>query len=176
MANSRILHEARILWAKKLQVYYRPEVSKTSIGRQEFRKEAQLEPFFHLLLERLAQCSQDGLLLSYMSAAVPRRGTLETIGVSQSDLTHPSQPGIEIRVLTPALYNQFVRFQNHGEAFDKLCFHAPASEKPIFISDRAAFLELPTRAEQSLASHSADASLGGLEERCPCIWRCSIIR
>lgn len=83
-----------------------------------------------------------------MSAAGPRQGTLETIGVSQSDLTHPSQPGIEIRVLTPALYSRFVRFQNHREAFDKLCFDAPASKKLSFISGRAAFLELLSRAEQ----------------------------
>ena len=111
-------------------------------------KKQQLEPYFHLFLERLAQCSQDGLLLSYMPAAGPRRGMLETIGVSQSDLTHPSQPGIEIQVLTPALYSRFMRFQNHREAFDKLCFDAPVSEKLSFISDRAAFLELLSRAEQ----------------------------
>jgi hypothetical protein len=83
-----------------------------------------------------------------MSATGPRRGTLETIGVSQSDLTHPSQPGIEIRVLTSALYSRFVRFQTHREAFDKLRFDAPASEELSFISDRVAFLELLSRAEQ----------------------------
>jgi hypothetical protein len=73
---------------------------------------------------------------------------LETIGVSQSDLTHPSEPGIEIRALTPALYCRLVRFQNHREAFDKLCFDTPASENLSFISDRAPFLESLLRAEQ----------------------------
>ena len=79
---------------------------KTSIRQQEPHEEAQLEPYFHLSLERLTQCPQDGPLLSYMSVAGSWRGTLETIGVSQSDLTHPSQPGIEIRVLTPAIYSR----------------------------------------------------------------------
>lgn len=94
------------------------------------------------------QCSQDGLLLSYMSVVGSSAGSLETIGVSQSDLTHPSQPGIEIRVLTSSLYSRFVKFQNHREEFDKLCFDAPASEELSFISDRATFLELLSRAEQ----------------------------
>src|SRR5205085_3105724 len=95
------------------------------------------------------------------SAAGLRRGTLETIGVSQSDLTHSSQSGIEILVLTPALHSRFVRFQNHREAFDKLCFDPPASENLSFISDRTAFLELLSRAEQInpeiAGAHSAGA-------------------
>ena len=148
MTNPRILREARILWVKKLQVYYRPEVTKTSVGRQELPEEAQLEPYFLLLLERLAQCSQNGLLLSYIPAAGPRRGVLEILGVSKSDPTIHSQPRIEIQVLTPAFYSQFVTFRDHREAFGKLCFDAPDSEKLLLISDRAAFLELLSGVEQ----------------------------
>jgi hypothetical protein len=74
MTNPRILHEARILWVRKPQVYYRLDLRNTSIGRQKGHEEAQLEPYFHPLLERLAQRSRDGLLLSYMSAAGPWRG------------------------------------------------------------------------------------------------------
>ena len=120
----------------------------TSIGRQRAHEEAQLEPYFHPLLQRLAQRSQDGLLLTYMSTAGPWRGTLGIIGVSQSELTHPSEPGIEIRVLTPVLHSQFVRFQTHKGSIRQAFFDAPASEKLLFISDRAAFLELLSRAEQ----------------------------
>jgi hypothetical protein len=92
---------------------------------------------FQLLLERLAQCSQDDLLLSNKSTAGSLAGcTLQVIGASQSDLTHPGWPGIGI----PSGYSQLVRFQIHREAFDNLCFDAPASEEFLFISDRAAFL------------------------------------
>jgi hypothetical protein len=83
-----------------------------------------------------------------MSAAGPWRGTLETIGVSQSDLTHPSQPGIEIRVLTPAIYSRVCEISKPQGSIRQLCFDAPASEKLTFISGRAAFLELLSRAEQ----------------------------
>src|SRR2546421_1071319 len=101
-----------------------------------------------------------------MSAAGLRRGTLETIGVSQSDLTHSSQSGIEILVLTSVLHSRFMRFQNHREAFDKLCFDPPASENLSFISDRTAFLELLSRAEQInpeiAGAHSAGAHSAGV--------------
>jgi hypothetical protein len=83
-----------------------------------------------------------------MSAAGHWRGTLGIVEVSQSDLTHPSKPRIETRVLTLALYSQFVRFQNHREAFDKLYFDALASENLLFMSDCAAFLELLSRVER----------------------------
>jgi hypothetical protein len=132
---------------EKSQVYYRPEVVNTSIGRQKSHEEAQLEPYFHPLLERLAHVHKTAFLLSYVSAAGPWRGTLGIVEVSQSDLTQPSKPGIDIQVLMLALYSQFVRFQNHREAFDKLCFEALASENLLFISDCAAFLELLSRVE-----------------------------
>jgi hypothetical protein len=148
MTNPRILREARILWIKKLQVYYRPEVLETSIGRHESYEEAQLEPCFHLLLERLLQCSQEAPLLSYIPAAGPRRGVQETIRFSKFDPAHHTPHGIEIRVLTPAFYSQFVRFRNYREAFGKLYFDAPDSEKLVSISDRTAFLEMLSEIEQ----------------------------
>jgi hypothetical protein len=82
-----------------------------------------------------------------MSAAGHWRGTLGIVEVSQSDLTHPSKPEIDVRVLTLALYSQFVRFQTHREAFNKLCSDALASENLLFMSDCATFLELLSRVE-----------------------------
>ena len=146
MTNPRILREARILWVKKLQLYYRPEVLQTSIGRQETREEAQLEPYFRLLLERLVQCSHKEILLNYTPTAGPQRGRLETF--SNSDHTKCSQLEIEIQVLTPAFYSQFARFENCRKAIDKLCFDAPDSEKFLLISDRATFQELLSGLEQ----------------------------
>jgi DUF1365 family protein len=148
VTHFRILREARILWIKKLQVFYRPEVLKTSIGRQESSEEAQLEPCFRLVLGRLVQCSQNGVQLNYVPAAGPRRGTLESIGVSKSDPTRHSQRTIEIRVLTPAFYSQFVRFRDYGEAFGKLCFDVPDSAKHVYIADRVAFLDMLSRVEK----------------------------
>ena len=140
MTNPRILREARILWVKKLQLYYRPEVLQTSIGRQETREEAKLEPCFRLLLEWLVQRSHKEILLKYTPIAGPQRGRLETF--SNSDHTRCSQLEIEIRVLTPAFYSQFARFGDCRKAFHKLCFDAPDSERFLLISDRATFQEL----------------------------------
>lgn len=102
-----------------------------------------------------------------MPAAGPWRGTLGIIGVSQSDLIHPSKPGIEIPVLTPVLYSQFARFQTHREAFDKLCFDVPASENLLLISDHTAFLGLLSRAEQSYPKSLAPHSAGWIRRKTP---------
>jgi hypothetical protein len=92
MMNPRILREARILWGKNLPIYYRPGVLKTSIGRKGSPEEAQLEKYFLLLLERLAQCSQNGRLLRYIPAAGPRRGAQRTLGISKSVPAYHCQP------------------------------------------------------------------------------------
>ena len=148
MTNFRIVREARILWVKKLQVFYRPEVLKTSIGRQESSDEAQLEPYFRLLLEQLVQCSQSGIQLNYLPAAGPRRGTLESIGFSKFDHTNHNQRAIEIRVLTPAFYSQFVRFRDYREALSRLCLDVPESARHVFISDHVALLDMLSRIEK----------------------------
>ena len=67
MTNPRILREARILWAKNLQVFCRPEVLRGSIGRIETREQTKLEPFFHDFLCRLGQ--DTGQTVTYIPAA-----------------------------------------------------------------------------------------------------------
>jgi hypothetical protein len=52
MTNPPVLREVRTPWVGKPQVYHRPEVMNTSIGRQNSYEEAQLEPYFRPLLER----------------------------------------------------------------------------------------------------------------------------
>jgi hypothetical protein len=86
--------------------------------------------------------------LSYTPAAGPRRVVLETIGVLKSDAAGHSQTGIETRVMTLAFYSQFVRFRDNLEAFSKLSFDVPDSEKLVLVSDPATFLKLLSGIEQ----------------------------
>ena len=75
MTNPRILREARILWVKQLQLYYRPEVSAGSIGRNETPEEVVFERALEGYLQDL--CCTSGHEINYTSAAGPRQGQEE---------------------------------------------------------------------------------------------------
>ena len=131
MTNPRILREARQLWVKKLQVYYRPEVLRSSIGRQESVEEVYLESAFRLFLQRLVESSSQDVGMVYIAAAGSRRGVREKI--SPQCLSDVAE--IEMRVLTPAFYSHFVKFRSPMEAFDKLCFEAAGSGQFVLSSN-----------------------------------------
>ena len=131
MTNPRILREARKLWVKKLQLYYRPEVLRTSIGRQESAEEVHLESAFRLFLQRLVEPFSKDAGIVYIAAAGSRRGVRERIGPQRlSDAQE-----IEIRVLTPAFYSEFVKYGSPAEAFDKLCFETAESGQFVLSSN-----------------------------------------
>lgn len=129
MTNPRILKEARTLWVKKLQVYYRPEVLSSSIGRNETPDEAALEFCFRSYLQWTADTT--GISFRYKPGAGPSRAKLLTLVAQESENGPKPESEIEIRILTPAFYSQLVRYATFREALDKHCFQAKDGEAMV---------------------------------------------
>jgi DUF1365 family protein len=129
MTNPRILKEARTLWLKKLQLYYRPEVKSSSIGRSETPDEARLESFFRAYLQWTAD--KKGILVRYIPAAGPSRAKPLSICAQNLDNVSKPESEVEIRVLTPAFYGQLVRYSTLREGFDQTCLQARDGEAMV---------------------------------------------
>ena len=142
MTNPRILREAWKLWRKNLQVHFRPEIMESSIGRQETVEERELEPYVSQYLKHLVERSTFALQLTYISAAGPARGKPEIVKSPSASSPYDFRVDIEIKVLTPAFYSQFFRFQDIREAFRRLSFEAGDTDKLVLVSKPKAFLEL----------------------------------
>ncbi|KIW11381.1 hypothetical protein PV08_10681 [Exophiala spinifera] len=139
MTNPRILREARKLWTKKLQVFYRPEVQKSSIGRNETAEERILEPFFRRVLEQMA--SRSGTRrITYIPAAGEGRGKPVHL-VKESDTGANGAAGasgtahVEIRIVTPAFYTEMVREPDLLTTFDRFCFSPQQDQAMVHVSD-----------------------------------------
>lgn len=146
MTNPRILREARALWTKKLQVFYRPEVLKSSIGRNQTAEERILEPFFRGFFEQVA--STCGKRITYLPAAGEGRGkpvnlavehdtttTANTITSSASNTPVSENEDIEIQVLTPAFYTEMAREPDLLKTFERFCFNPSQGQAMVYVSD-----------------------------------------
>jgi len=133
MTNPRILREARILWVKKLQLFYRPEVLQNSIGRTETAEEAKLESFFRGFMHRLADVS--GHSINYCPAAGDKRGKSVLIESSTQKFDDKRAENIEVKVMTPAFYAEIARESDVLEAFERLCFEPAQGQAMVYVSD-----------------------------------------
>lgn len=134
--NVRILHEARKLWTKKLQVYYRPEVISTSIGRRATSEEDILSESFLTFLRYLQKHSAILSSIKYTAAA----GKHRDIPIIISSLTD-AKSGIEVNlhILTPAFYSSFIQLSDPAEAFNRLCMCEADDERLAVLSDPSVF-------------------------------------
>ncbi|KIW37315.1 uncharacterized protein PV06_10365 [Exophiala oligosperma] len=146
MTNPRILREAWTLWAKKkLQVFYRPEVLQTGIGRNETAEETILEPFFRRLLERVALKS--GQTITYIPAAGKGRGKpvhlLTERDISRNARVSESKD-IEVKVVTPAFYTEMVRGSDLTleQLFERFCFNPQQGQAMVYASDINSFRQI----------------------------------
>jgi DUF1365 family protein len=143
MTNVRIVQEARKLWQKNLQVFYRPEVKPTSIARQASAEEDFLSGSFLVFLRYLQKNSTSLYTIKYTAAAGKHIHTSMTI---TADLASPRQTAdldraISIHILTPAFYSSFVQVSDPVEAFQQLCLCNPEQERLATISNPAPLLE-----------------------------------
>ncbi|KAJ9611740.1 hypothetical protein H2200_004924 [Cladophialophora chaetospira] len=133
ITNSRILREARILWVKKLQLFYRPEVLRSSIGRTETPEETTLEPYFRAFLHKINALTERNI--DYVPAAGVDRGKKVVMKPSNSESQRAHAPSMEIKVGTPAFYTELVRGEDVLRAFDRFCFSSAKGEVMIFVSE-----------------------------------------
>lgn len=138
VTNPRVLREARILWMKKLQVYYRPEVLRTSIGRDESKEESRLEPCFRILLNELANNTQ--CTISYIPAAGPERAKQILVVPVAGNATRTDI--LEIKILTPAFYGEIPKKSTVFELFECFSFSPEPGQAMIHTSNAGMFREM----------------------------------
>lgn len=153
MTNPRILKEARTLWAKKLQVYYRPEVLSSSIGRNETPDEVKLEAFFRDFLHQMAITTRSNF--RYTAAAGASRS--KQISIRSNGANDETTPCAEIamNILTPAFYCQIVRHRTLAETFDRHCFQAAPGEAMVHCAHPELLKEALMKYSASLRSDAA---------------------
>lgn len=124
--NLRILREAWKLWMKNLAVFTRPEVLKTSIGRNATREEDSLAEGFFVFLKWLQKRSSTRGLVAYTAAAGETREC--RIDIASGELAVQERPELgarcDFRVLTPAFYSQLVQYGDVAQAVATLCSEA----------------------------------------------------
>ena len=190
LTNPRILREAWTLWMKGLKVWYRPEVTVATVGREETEEETAIEKVFELWLRRVA--SRSKRTLNYFPAAGEKRGLrvvlrngvndkAEETAVSAQDVSPGQEPkiggdvaqdqakiraqdkGLEIKILTPAFYGELVRTTHFREGWEQRCFNAKAGEAMVWTSDKQA-LESLIDSEINMSNTGHDCTRVGGDE------------
>ncbi|KAK8201639.1 hypothetical protein IWZ01DRAFT_443174 [Phyllosticta capitalensis] len=134
----RIVREAyKLYFRRKLDVFFRPEVLPTSVGRKPTAEETALETFFRRYLSELAK--QSPLRVSY--TPTPGMGSPEIF--TSSKMPTSACEDIEIRVLTPAFYSRFVHYSHSSEAFDRECIFTAEKNRTVWISRPELLPDLP---------------------------------
>ena len=134
MTNPRILKEARKLWMRnKLDLFYRPEIERTSIGRYETVEETALEPWFLLYLRKLSD--QSGQSFEYIPAAGPKRGIPTEVAPAGGAANMKSTNAMKVNVLTPEWYSALARSTDLRKTWQRFCFNAAKGEALIYVTD-----------------------------------------
>ncbi|KEF62938.1 uncharacterized protein A1O9_00912 [Exophiala aquamarina CBS 119918] len=141
MTNPRILREARVLWVKGLQVFYRPEVMATSIGRNPTPEENTLEPFFHSWLQQVSNSSRASIKYS-PAAGQKQTATIHPEEINDRQQNAAKREALEIRVLTPAWYTELARNPDLRRAFDQFCFKAMPGQAMVHLTDPERFYQI----------------------------------
>lgn len=116
----RIVWEARKLFFKRrLHVWYRPEITDTSIGRAYSDDERSLEEFFRAFLADAVENARRPLRVIYESA----HHDGGEIVLYSPGFTYEEDHSrtLTIKILSPAFYSRFVHYAHVKEAFDREC-------------------------------------------------------
>lgn len=154
LTDLRILREARKLWAKGLQVFYRPEVLVSSIGRRAALEEEILEKRFRAWLKKTVGSFHKGICVHYVAAL--NSEFTESFGSNRGDVN--SNLALRLRILSPAFYRALVYSADVADAFEPAYFNAAFSTKLIFVSDDTILQELLLHSRLSTSNRSQAAS------------------
>ncbi|KAF2765595.1 DUF1365-domain-containing protein [Teratosphaeria nubilosa] len=116
----RIIWEAtKLFFKRKLHVWYRPEVTATSIGRTYTEDERHLEAFFRAFLSNAVNEGSKPLRVIYEPA---HNENTEVVLYSPAfTYEEDHKRTLIIKVLSPAFYSRFVHYQHAKDAFDHEC-------------------------------------------------------
>lgn len=158
MTFPRILKEAaKLFFRRKLHVWYRPEVLRTSLGREATNDERAIEKSFRAFLKEKVEQSNTCRPVSYIS---PMHGISETFypqgSLDSSFVNLPDGP-IEFQVTSPLFYAQLVRFAHLSEFFTTSFLASTSENQTFLVSDPQNFLKVfETQASQMLAANKPD--------------------
>ncbi|KAL1650879.1 hypothetical protein SLS58_000998 [Diplodia intermedia] len=137
----RIVKEAyKLYFWRKLEVFFRPEVVPTGIGRDPTAIEKHLESFFRRYLRYLVSHTDQPIRVSYTPA--PGLGETEEI-LSSSAKEDQSSNSLDINVTNPAFYSRFVHYYHTSEALDRESLFTDEKNKTAWISNPQALKLLP---------------------------------
>lgn len=113
----RIVREAwKLFFRRKLQVWFRPEPLKISIGRHADATEQVLEASFRSCLRYLVKTATSPITVTYTAAGLRDTSEEKMISEAGKDNGYSSKT-LELRVLTPVFYSRFVHYAHDLEAF-----------------------------------------------------------
>ncbi|KAL9113750.1 MAG: hypothetical protein Q9227_002195 [Pyrenula ochraceoflavens] len=151
----RILREARKLWFKGLQVFYRPEIMTSSIGRKATPEEAILEKWFQAWLKSICESSEQKMRVEYNAAV--NSDVSASFGVSnhQNELA----ASFVVRILSPEFYRSLIYHESVEAALRHNCFKKSPSEMLVWLSNSDSFWKIfDTQTADACASHVRDPS------------------
>lgn len=114
----RIVTQAwKLFFKKKLHVWFRPEVTSTSIGRTYTDEEKILETHFRAFLTSIVEGTDRSLRLIYQAA---HHHDSELVLYSSGYLREKEhERTLTVKILSPAFYSRFVHYAHTKEAFDR---------------------------------------------------------
>ncbi|EME83343.1 uncharacterized protein MYCFIDRAFT_153940 [Pseudocercospora fijiensis CIRAD86] len=128
----RIVWEAQKLFFKrKLHVWYRPEVTEASIGRDFTKEETILEQFFRSFLTSAVENGDKPLRVIYEAP----HNSGEEIVLYSPGFTYEEDHSttMTLKVLSPAFYSRFIHYAHAAEAFDRECLGTDDKNRTIVI-------------------------------------------
>ncbi|MCJ1232835.1 hypothetical protein MMC14_000789 [Varicellaria rhodocarpa] len=115
----RIVKEAgNLFFRRKLHVWYRPEVSRESVGRKETDRERIIEAHFRNFLKSRIEHSSLPFFLNYTSCCSTSLQEEEDIFRPSSSTYSPILPTIiTFQILTPLFYTRLIHYAHISEFF-----------------------------------------------------------
>lgn len=128
----RIVWEAqKLFFRRKLNVWYRPEIADTSVGRAYTADETSLEAIFRAFLTHSVENSDQPLRIVYE----PAHHNEEEIVLYSPGFTYEEAHSrtLTLKVLSPAFYSRFVHYAHAKEAFDRECLATNDKNRTLVI-------------------------------------------
>ena len=127
----RIVSQAfKLFFKKKLHVFFRPEVTPTSMSRIYTDEETALEAYFCTFLTSVVEGTDKSLRIIYQAAHQHSELVLYSSGYLREK---EHERTLTIKVLSPAFYSRFVHYAHAQEAFDREALATDEKNRTLII-------------------------------------------
>ena len=156
----RIVWQAqKLFFRRKLQVWYRPEVIGTGIGRSYTDDERHLETIFAAFVEYAVEHIKTPLRIVYQSAH--SNGEDKVMYTPGYTYEEGHQHTLTLQILSPAFYSRFVYYAHAKEAFDREYLATDEKNQTLVIKNPS-LLPILLEAMHKVSNQSDQGSPGAL--------------